>query len=343
MSITITRDLRSLSRDELSNWLSSHREPAYRLNQLWHALHARGITDWKGLTNLPLNLRQALADSFSMTPAVLQKILCASDGTTKLLLRYPDGATVECVRLLHDDHVTACLSTQVGCRMGCRFCRTAQIMFRRNLAAHEIEEQFHLLGKTLSEKPRNIVFMGMGEPLDNFVETVNAARLLGDPRGVDVGFRRITVSTAGIIPQIIQLADEEPRLKLALSLTSPFQKQRETLMPIACRYPLPELIEVIRYHIKRTGRRTTIEYILLSGINDTMEHAGEILRLTTNLSCKINLISFNPVAGLDFIAPTPEAAEQFLGWLRAGKNAVMLRQSLGAEVQAACGQLAGEF
>jgi len=334
-------DIRSMSFDELAGWLREHGEPSYRAGQLWQALHAQGVGDWEELTILPRRLRESLAEEFALNPITISKTQTATDGTIKLSVAYADGCLTECVFLPQKDHSTACLSVQTGCRMGCRFCRTARLRKGRDLEPYEIEEEFHLLTKAAGEKPRNVVFMGMGEPLDCLGNTIAAARLLADPTGADVGFRRITVSTVGIAPAIHELARLEPRLKIAFSLASPFQEQREELVPSARKYPLKEIIAALRHHAHTTRRRPTIEYLLLAGINDSEAHAQAILKLFARLPCKINLIGYNANPDLPFRAPEPEQMLRFQEWLHKGPNPVLLRKSLGTEISAACGQLAG--
>lgn len=336
-----TSDIRSLDRTSLSARLSEAGEPAYRTQQLWKALHGRGVRQWDDLFDIPRRLREQLAAKFSLNPTTILDSPREDNGTGKLLIQFSDGARVECVFLLHSDHATACLSTQSGCRMGCRFCNTGHMGAGRNLLPHEMEEQFHLLASNFGRKPRNIVFMGMGEPLENLDNTIDATRLLGDVDGADVGFRRITISTVGLTPQILTLAHEEPRLKLALSLGSPFQDEREELMPIARKYPIEPLIDAVFEHERITGRRTTIEYILLAGVNDSKRHSDELLRITSGMDVKINLIRYNPSPGLPFFPTTEETALEFQNQLMSGGRNVMLRQSMGTKIGAACGQLAG--
>jgi 23S rRNA (adenine2503-C2)-methyltransferase len=335
-------DIRSLSFDQLAEWFREHGEPSYRAGQLWQALHSQGVGDWDGLIILPKRLRETMTREFAFQLTTIAKAQTAPGGTIKLSLAYADGCNTECVFLPQKDHSTACLSVQTGCRMGCKFCRTAMLGAGRNLEPYEIEVEFHLLTKAAAEKPRNVVFMGMGEPLDCLLNTIMAARLLADPAGADVGFRKMTVSTVGIAPAIRELAQLEPRLKIAFSLASPFQQQREELVPSARKYPLTEIISALRFHAQATHRQPTIEYLLLAGINDSEEHARAILSLLTKLPCKINLISYNTNPELSFHAPESAQMLRFQQWLRKGPNTVIIRKSLGAEISAACGQLAGE-
>lgn len=334
-------DIRNLNLAQMEEWLGDHGEPSYRVGQLWQALHAQGVGDWDGLTILPKRLRDALAGDFALHPIAIARSQAASDGTIKLSIAYTDGCLTECVFLPQKDHYTACLSVQTGCRMGCKFCRTAMLGAGRDLEPYEIEAEFHLLTKAAGEKPRNVVFMGMGEPLDCLPNTIAAARLLADAAGADVGFRKITISTVGIAPAIRELAQLEPRLKIAFSLASPFQEQREELVPSARKYPLSEIIAALRFHAHATHRQPTMEYLLLAGINDSEEHAQAILKLFAKLPCKINLISYNSNPELPFHTPEPAQVLRFQQWLRKGPNTVIIRKSLGAEISAACGQLAG--
>jgi 23S rRNA (adenine2503-C2)-methyltransferase len=335
-------DIRSLSFDRMADWFRQRSEASYRVEQLWQALHAQGARDVNGLLIFPKHLREALTQEFTIYPVRVANSQSAPDGTIKLSIAYADECVTECVFLPQKDHSTACLSVQTGCRMGCKFCRTAMLGKGRDLEPYEIEAEFHLLTKVAGEKPRNVVFMGMGEPLDCLENTIAAARLLADATGANVGFRKITVSTVGIAPAIRELAQLEPRLKIAFSLASPFQAQREELVPSARKYLLTEIIAALRFHTQVTHRQPTIEYLLLAGINDSEEHARCILSLFAKLPCKINLISYNANPDLPFRTPEPAQVLRFQQWLRKGPNTVIIRKSLGAEISAACGQLAGK-
>lgn len=315
--------------------------PSFRLKQIREWIYSRYASDFYQMSNLPQALREALANKYQITGSQVVAERKTGDGTTKLLLQYPDGAKIETVIMAYRDWSSACLSTQVGCAMGCTFCATGPMGLVRNLTAEEmVEELWHCYRYVAqhSLKPvRNMVLMGIGEPLANYQNVIGLIRTANDPDFFDMGQRRITLSTVGMIPQIYNLAQLNLSINLAVSLHAPNDKLRNQLMPITNKYPLQDLIAACRNYTVVTGRRVTFEYLLLDGVNDQDSHARELSKLLKGMNCLVNLIPFNKVPGAAWqpskrVAAFQKTAEQ------SGLN-ITVRRSLGAEIDAACGQL----
>lgn len=315
--------------------------PSFRLKQIREWIYSKYESDFYQMSNLPLNLRDALANKYKVTNSQIVSERKTKDGTVKLLLQYPDGAKIETVIMAYRDWSTACISTQVGCAMGCTFCATGSMGLVRNLTWEEmVEELWHCYRYALTNslKPvRNMVLMGVGEPLANFRNVVSFIRTANDPDFFEMGQRRITLSTVGMVPQIYNLAQLNLAITLAVSLHAPNDKLRNQLMPITAKYPLQELIAACRNYIDVTGRRITFEYLLLGGVNDQDSHAKELGALLRGVNCLVNLIPYNKISGAAWqaskrAATFKETAQQF------GLN-ITMRRSLGSEIDAACGQL----
>jgi len=335
------RDVRGMTLEELRELMVELGEPAYRASQLASWVYDKGVSGFDRMTNLSLGLRKRLAEEVSLCHAeVIESQKSARDGTEKLLLEYTDGARIEAV-LLHDGgRTTGCVSTQIGCRFACSFCATGAMGFTRNLTAAEIVEQMLAL-RRLSEPDRlnNIVFMGMGEPLDNYEELMRAIRIANAEWGLGIGARRMTVSTAGHVPGIRRLAEEGLQLRLAVSLNAPEQRLRSELMPIADLYSLTQLVDAVEEYTERTGRRATLEYVLLRDINDAPEMAPLLADLARRLVCKVNLICYNENKDSVYAPPTDRAVARFLELVRKRCPTVVRRVSRGGDIAAGCGQL----
>ena len=318
-------------------------ESAYRGNQLYHALYARRCFTLSRLSNLSRRLREQLErDTCVVLPQIAQ-CYPSVDGSVRYLFRLADGKTIETVWMPEEGRQTLCLSTQAGCAVDCRFCATAKLGLLRNLSPGEIVGQVlaTLADQSGVLRPRtNVVLMGQGEPLLNYDATLAAVRLLADPEGIAIPLRRITLSTAGIVPGIRRLAGEKIRPKFALSLNATTDAQRDAIMPLNRKYPLDELLAACRDYPLRRWERLTFEYVLLGGFNDTPDDARRLLVLARGLRCKFNLIPWNAVPGLPYRAPNEEAVEAFQGILRRAGLLAFLRRSRGQDVFAACGQLA---
>ena len=334
-------DLRGLTLDEIGEALAKLGEPRYRADQVAAWVFPRGVRTFEEMTDLSLSLREKLARDFTLARTeVVSRQSSAIDGTEKLLLKYTDGSSVEAVILRDSGRTTGCISTQIGCRFGCSFCATGAMGFVRNLSAGEIVEQILAIRRSVDpERVTNLVFMGMGEPLDNYDDTLKAVRIANAPWGLGIGARRMTISTAGIVPGIRRLAQEELQLNLAVSLNSPKQRLRSQIMPIAERYSLTELMEALADYVRSTGRHITLEYLLLRDINDSPEMAMMLADLARELPCKVNLICYNETEKAVYAPPSDKTVERFLAILKARCPTVVRRVSRGSDIAAGCGQL----
>jgi len=330
---------------ELEKLFHALGEKPYRGKQVGEWMYARGATAFDSMTNLPAALRAKLNEEFGIGVLRERSRRETPDRKTrKVGYEIPGGGIVESVYMSTPSRHTFCLSSQHGCAFACRFCATGRMGRGRNLTAAEIVEQaFRLRGELPPGRSEyNIVMMGMGEPLENYEAVVDALTLLSDPSGMAVPPKRITISTVGLAPQIVRLADQRLRFRLAVSLHAATDAQRSKLMPVNQRFPLEQLLRAIRHHVERTGRRVTFEYILLEELNDSVADAARLVRLVAQLPCKINLIPYNPIGPGKFKRPSPERIERFAEYLRPRVPAVTVRYSQGVEIGAACGQLAGE-
>jgi 23S rRNA (adenine2503-C2)-methyltransferase len=316
--------------------------PRFRAQQVRDWVYGKLVADPAQMTNLSKVDRDTLRDRVDFAAAQVTAHQRSSDGTQKLLLTWPDAGNAETVMIPDADRRTACVSSQVGCPVGCRFCASGMNGVKGNLSAAQIVEQAYQLNRVLEplgERVTNIVFMGMGEPMANYANVMQAIRVLHDPKCFNIGARRITISTVGIPPKMLQLADEDLPLNLALSLHAPNEPLRKELIPWAEHFPLDDILDAARHYFERTGREITLEYILLSGVNDRPEHARQLAKLCRTMRANVNLIRYNEVQGLPYLRPTSEGVVRFQQILRdAGVNA-HVRKSRGRDIEAACGQL----
>lgn len=330
---------------DLREWAVTQGEKPFRAVQLFQWLYLHRVLDWDEMTNISKKFLKKASRQFSLQriPIVHKKV--APDGTVKMLQELDDGHRIESVLLNHGDHFTVCISTQVGCAMGCKFCLTARMGLKRNLTPGEIVEQV-LNAQTLMPAGkilRNIVYMGMGEPFHNFDNTIHSLRIFLNPHGFDFSARRITVSTSGIVPGIEKFAKEsDVRVNLAISLNGVTQEARKKLMPVSRRYSLEDLIESCRQFPKESRKRITFEYILIAGLTDSIESARKLVKLLHGIKGKVNLIPYNENAELPYRAPEPESVKKFQQYLMDHGILVTTRVSRGQEISAACGQLATE-
>ncbi|HWL94435.1 MAG TPA: 23S rRNA (adenine(2503)-C(2))-methyltransferase RlmN, partial [Phycisphaerae bacterium] len=334
--------LLSIDLPELVRVLESLGEPAYRASQIMQWVYERAATSFEQMTNLSKSLREKLAAKFDLFTSEIVRRAASTDGTVKLLLRWPDGETSECVMLPSEHHVTACVSSQVGCPVGCRFCASGLDGVTRNLTPGEIVEQvLRVSAEAVAAGGRlsNIVFMGLGEPLANYNNVVKSILTINAPWGPNIGARKITVSTVGLPKQIEKLADEGLQLNLALSLHAPNDKLRQELIPWAEKITIDQLIGACRYYFDETGREITLEYALLHGTNDLPEHARELATFARKLRCNVNLLRYNPVESLPYQRPSSEDAFAFQQLLRKHGVNAHIRTSRGLDIDAACGQL----
>ena len=331
-------NLLDLDRDAINALIADR---PYRGDQVFQWLYQKRIDDIAKMTNLSKELRERIACQAVIAYPSLGDHQVAADTTEKFAYRLGDGQIIESVLIPEEDHWTICVSSQVGCAMGCRFCCTATLGFKRNLSPGEILAQVLMPMQLYPDRLfRNIVVMGMGEPLLNYVNVVQAVRILADENGPDISTRRITISTCGIIPHLKTLW-EDTHAGLAVSLNAAIDAKRSQLMPINAKYPLPQLIEALRAYPLPPRRRITIEYVLLGGVNDGLADAKALVKVLHGVRCKVNLIPFNPWPGAPFTAPEPDAVLAFQSYLKERDFSVLIRRERGRDIQAACGQLAG--
>jgi len=336
-------DIKSLQLDELRA-LSS---PAYRGEQIAKWLYEKRAAAFEDMTDLPRALREELGQKFSFDKIDIVRVLGSKDSTQKFLFRLADGNLIESVLIpaspalygASSDRRTLCLSTQVGCAYGCKFCASGLEGFVRNLRPNEMVEQIIAVEQASGDKIDNLVFMGMGEPLANLDHLLRAIRIMNAPWGLGIGARHITVSTSGLAPQIRKLADEPLQTRLAISLHGATDEVRSQIMPINRRYNLEVLFAACDYYVARKKQRLSFEYILIAGVNDTDEQAQLLARHAGRLSAKVNLIPYNQVAGLPWARPARDRQEKFLSILRDEGVAATLRREKGHDIEAACGQL----
>ncbi|HKW28897.1 MAG TPA: 23S rRNA (adenine(2503)-C(2))-methyltransferase RlmN [Verrucomicrobiae bacterium] len=360
-------DIKSLSRDELETQFKGWNEPVYRVTQLLTWLYSRRVTRWDAMTNLPKALRAKLADAFSLQTLELVRKQGAHDTTQKFLWRLRDHALIESVLIPANpalygdasDRHTLCVSTQVGCAYGCKFCASGLDGWKRNLTPDEIVEQVLAAERNVasdecrvtstevtspvtrhpSRSIDNIVVMGMGEPLANYDHLLKALRILNAPWGGGIGARKITISTSGLAPQIRRLGGEPEQFRLAISLHGATDEVRNKIMPVNRKYPLKELVAACEDYQGQKGRMLTFEYILIAGVNDSIEQARLLAALAKRLFAKVNLIPYNTVEGLPWERPEEKVCEAFLAVLKKQKVPATLRREKGHDIDAACGQL----
>jgi len=334
------QDILELDPDSLADVMREVGERPYRAGQILGWIFHRGQREFDSMSDLPKPLRSRLEERFCVGSGRVETVQQTQDGDTrKLLLRLGDGNAVECVSMREEGRHTVCVSSQVGCALGCRFCATGGMGFRRNLTTGEILLQPLEVLRSAGTFDR-IVFMGMGEPLLNLDAVLRAVEGLEDPRRFGLGARRITISTSGVIPGIRALAEKNVPVRLAISLNSPFQEQRETLMPIAKTYALGDLLAACEDYIARTRRRVLIEYVLFRGVNSSRRAAVALAGIARRLDAKVNVIEYNFVRGANLAPPTAEETLRFRRWLQERGVAATIRFRRGRQIRAGCGQLA---
>jgi 23S rRNA (adenine2503-C2)-methyltransferase len=373
----VPTDIKSLTREELETQFKSWKQPAYRVTQLLEWLYARRAANWEAMTNLPKPLREKLREKFSLNSLELVRKQGSDDTTQKFLWKLADGSFIESVLIPANpalygeasDRHTLCISTQVGCAYGCKFCASGLDGWKRNLSPDEIVEQVLAVERWKTEQVRNaergmrnetpatseqntphsalriprlidnVVVMGMGEPLANYENLLKALKILNAPWGGGIGARKITISTSGLAPQIRRLAAEPLQFRLAISLHGATDAVRNRIMPVNRKYPLKELVAACEHYQIQKGRMLTFEYILIAGVNDAVEQAGPLATLAKKLFAKVNLIPYNKVEGLQWERPDEKVCEAFLRALEKQKVTATLRREKGHDIDAACGQL----
>ena len=334
------RDIKSLTREELREALLARGEKAFRADQVYSWMHERLASGFCEMTNLSKALREALEAEYDYTNLEIVEVQRSRlDGTCKYLFRLADGNVIESVLMRYHHGNSVCISSQAGCRMGCRFCASTIGGLVRNLKASEMLDQIYRIQKDTGERVSNVVVMGTGEPLDNYENLLRFIRILSEEHGLHISQRNITVSTCGIAPRIRELADEDLSITLALSLHAATQEKREELMPIARKYQLPEVLEACAYYFKKTGRRLTFEYSLVGGVNDHPEDARRLAELARPVHSHVNLIPVNPVTERSFVQPDKKVIGNFKKELEKYGINVTIRREMGRDIDGACGQL----
>ncbi len=332
----------SLRVEELETWLVENGEKKFRGNQIFEWLYTKRVTTFDEMTNLSNTLRQRLDEHFTITTlkTIIQQT--SADGTMKFLFELQDGYSIETVLMRHGYGNSICVTTQVGCRIGCTFCASTLGGLKRNLEAGEIVAQVVKVQKALDEldeRVSHLVIMGIGEPFDNYDHMLSFLKIINHEKGLNIGARHITVSTSGIIPKIYKFADEQLQINFAISLHAPNTEIRSRLMPINRAYKLPDLMEAVRYYIEKTGRRISFEYGLFGGVNDQVEHAEELAELLKGIKCHVNLIPVNYVPERDYVRTPREQIFEFEKTLKKHGVNVTIRREQGHDIDAACGQL----
>lgn len=332
----------SLRPDELQNWLVENGEKAFRAGQIFDWLYHKRVKTFEEMSNLSKSLREKLSANFALTTlsTIIQQE--SKDGTIKFLFQLQDGYSIETVLMRHDYGNSVCVTTQVGCRIGCTFCASTLGGLKRHLLAGEIVEQVVKVQQALDEveeRVSHIVIMGIGEPFDNYDAMMNFLKVINDEKGLNIGARHITVSTSGIVPKIYDFANEQLQINFALSLHAPNQELRQKLMPIARAYKLEQLMKSIRYYTQKTGRRVSFEYGLFGGENDSVEHAEELAKLIKGIKCHVNLIPVNYVPERNYVRTPRNQIFDFEKTLKKHGINVTIRREHGSDIDAACGQL----
>ncbi|MGF7144809.1 23S rRNA (adenine2503-C2)-methyltransferase [Anaerotaenia torta] len=333
-------DIKSLYLPELEQVLKTLGQPAFRSRQIYEWLHEKLAKGYEEMTNLPKDLRSRLEEAYPIT--VLEEVDALhseTDGTVKYLFRLPDNRVIESVLMRYHHGNSVCISSQVGCRMGCKFCASTIGGRERDLLPSEMLDQVYRIQALSGERVSNVVVMGTGEPLDNYPNLIRFLRILTEEGGLNISARNITVSTCGIPDKIRELAKEKLAVTLALSLHAPNNEIRKKLMPVAVQYDLSQVLDAYRYYYEETGRRLTFEYSLVDGINDEEEHARELAGLIRGMNCHVNLIPVNPIKERNYHKSESSKIQKFKNILEKNRINVTIRREMGADIEAACGQL----
>lgn len=332
----------SMELQALKDWLTAHNEKAFRADQIFEWLYKKRVTSFEDMSNLSKNLRLMLQENFTITTLNTLIQQTSNDGTIKFLFELHDGYSIETVLMRHDYGNSVCVTTQVGCRIGCTFCASTLGGLKRNLEAGEIVAQVVKVQQALDElgeRVSSVVIMGIGEPFDNFTSMLSFLKIINHEQALNIGARHITVSTSGIIPRIYEFADQNMQINFAVSLHAPNTELRSRLMPINRAYKLPDLIEAIRYYVDKTGRRVSFEYGLFGNVNDQVEHAEELAELVKGIKCHVNLIPVNYVPERDYVRTPKDQIFLFEKTLKKHGVNVTIRREQGSDIDAACGQL----
>ena len=334
------KDIKSLDMGELQNVVEALGEKKFRAKQLYQWMHVKLAGSYEEMTNLPKSFREKLREEYSYTCLeMVDRKISSIDGTEKYLFRLHDGNVIESVLMRYHHGNSVCISSQAGCRMGCRFCESTLGGLTRNLLTSEMLDQVYRIQKISGERVSNLVVMGTGEPLDNYDNLLIFLKLLTDENGLNISQRNITVSTCGIVEKIRALAEEKLQITLALSLHASSQEKRKELMPIAYKYEINDVLDACRYYFAQTGRRITFEYSLVGGVNDTDRDAAALTELISDINCHVNLIPVNPIKERDYVQSKKQVIEAFKNKLEKNGINVTIRREMGRDINGACGQL----
>lgn len=334
------KDIKSLNNEELAEWVRENSLPAFRAKQIFSWLHKSGVSDFSEMSNVSKDLRNKLSEEFYISSCEIEnKYVSAIDGTVKYLFRLSDGEFLETVIMKYKYGYTICVSSQVGCKMGCRFCASTLAGFKRNLTAGEIESQLHSAQRDLGIRISHIVLMGIGEPLDNFDNVLRFIENVNSEDGLNISVRNITLSTCGIVPRIKDLMKHDLQLTLTISLHAPNDKIRSKIMPVNDRWKINEVIDACREYAELTSRRVSFEYTLIKDVNDTPECAEELSKLLKGMLCHVNLIPVNNVEERKNIRSSDKSVNKFLHILQKNGINATIRRTLGSDINASCGQL----
>ena len=334
-------DIKSMYEDELKEEFAKMGEPAYRAGQVYKWLH-EGVKSFDEMTNISKKLRERLMENYYISNAAIEKkLISAYDDTKKYLFSFGDGEMVESVLMKYHHGYTSCISTQVGCKMGCTFCATGKSGFSRNLTASEMLAQLQAEQQDNHIRISNIVLMGMGEPLDNFENVIRFLKLVSSENGMNIGMRHISLSTCGIVPKIYELADMKLQLTLSVSLHAPNDQIRSRTMPVNRKYNIDELLKACQYYVRQTNRRISFEYAMIDGVNDSVANAEELAKRLKGILSHVNLIPVNAVKGTGYEKSKKESIRRFIAVLERAGITATVRRTLGSDINASCGQLRG--
>lgn len=333
------KNIKEYNLDELQEEMLALGEKKYRAEQIFKWIYVEKIKEFDEMTNLSIELREKLKKEYTMCNFKILKKQEASDGTKKYLFDVLDGNAIESVLMEYHHGKTICVSSQIGCKMGCKFCASTGIKFIRSLTCGEIVEQVLAVEQDIGDKISNIVFMGIGEPFDNYENVMRAIKILNNQKGLNIGARHISISTSGLVPMIYKFADEELQCTLSISLHATNDEKRSKMMPINNRYNIDELMKACKYYIERTNKRISFEYALAKDNNDNLNDAKELVKLLKGMLCHVNLIPINKIENGDYVKSTNENIIKFRDYLNANGIVATIRRELGSDIDAACGQL----
>lgn len=333
-------DIKSLSYEELENLIIELGDKKFRAAQIYQWMHQKLVTDFDDMTNIPKALRDKMKEKCRLTALEQVRVQVSKlDETAKYLFRLYDGNVIESVLMRYRHGNSVCISSQVGCRMGCRFCASTLDGMVRNLSASEMLDQIYRIQAQTNERVDNVVVMGSGEPFDNYDNLLKFIKLLNSDKGLNISARNLTVSTCGLVPKIKELAQQKLQITLAISLHAPNDELRKTMMPIANKYSIAEIMEACREYLNITNRRISFEYSLVKGVNDTRECAAELIELVRGMNCHINLIPVNPIKERDYKQSEQKSVQEFKNKLEKNGIQVTIRREMGRDIDGACGQL----